>query len=135
MRFNVRQETSDTMPYPKDANGDVFRRMEKHGFNFDIEHVVDFHAVFATEEEADRIDKMFVEDRKAGKQLENIETRPHEVGGMCLDLAVRMIVTYNSVCEFEDLLAARVASVEGYLDGWGVMQKHKGEQDATSNGG
>lgn len=124
------------MPYPNDANGDVFRRMEKHGFNFEIEHIVDFHAVFATEKEADQIAKMFVEDRNAGKQLVNIETKPHEVGGMCLDLAVRMMVTYNAVCEFEDLLAERVASVEGYIDGWGVLHKHEEEeQSSSSNGG
>lgn len=42
------------MPYPDDLNGDVVRRMEKSGFNFSKEHIVDFHAVFATESEADQ---------------------------------------------------------------------------------
>ena len=58
------------MTYPDDVNGDVFRRMESHGFDFDIEHVVDFHAVMATEEEADRVAKMFLADHGAGQTLE-----------------------------------------------------------------
>ena len=117
------------MNYPDDANGDVFRRMERHGFDFSQEHVVDFHAVMATEEEADKVARMFLADHKAGQKLENIETKPHEVGGMCLDLAKKMIVTYESVAAFEALLAERVSQFEGYLDGWGVMQHDHGEQD------
>jgi hypothetical protein len=33
-----------------------------------------------------------------------------------------MIVTYEDVSRFEETLAERVARVDGYLDGWGVMQ-------------
>ena len=97
--------------------------MEAHGFDFSKEHVVDFHAVMATEEEADKVARMFLADHKAGQKLENIETKPQEVGGMRLDLAKKMIVTYESVTKFESLLAERVSQFEGYLDGWGVMQK------------
>jgi hypothetical protein len=111
------------MTYPDDENGDVFRRMASHGFDFSKEHVVDFHAVMATEEEANKVARMFLADHNAGQKLENIETKPHEVGGMRLDLAKKMIVTYKSVTEFESLLAERVSQFEGYLDGWGVMQE------------
>jgi regulator of RNase E activity RraB len=111
------------MTYPDDKNGDVFRRMERHGFDFSKEHVVDFHAVMATEEEADKVARMFVADHKAGQKLEDIETKPHEVGGMRLDLAKRMILTHESVTAFESLLAERVSQFDGYLDGWGVMQQ------------
>ena len=109
------------MNFPDDDNGDVLRRMQEHGFDFSKEHVVDFHAVLATEEAADKIARMYVEDHKAGNRLENIETKPHEVGGMRLDLAKRMIVTHESVTEFESLLESRVSQFEGYLDGWGVL--------------
>lgn len=68
---------SEVMPYPDDLNGDVFRRMEESGFNFSKEYIVDFHAVFATESEADQIAKMYVADFKAGEQLTNIEARPY----------------------------------------------------------
>ena len=110
------------MKFPDDANGDVFRRMQDHGFDFDSEHVVDFHAVFATEAEADRIARMYVADHRAGDKLSNIETKPYEKGGMELTLSKKMLVTYEAVCSFESKLAERVSQVEGYLDGWGVAQ-------------
>ena len=110
------------MSYTDDANGDVFRRMEGSGFDFTKEHVVDFHAVFATEEEADQIARLYLADHKAGDKLANVETKPHDAGGMELLLSKRMIVTYQAVTDFEMLLSRRVATVEGYLDGWGVLQ-------------
>lgn len=110
------------MQFPDDANGDVFRRMQQHGFDFAVEHVVDFHAVFATEAEADQIARMYVADHKAGDKLSNIETKPYEKGGMELILSKRMHVTYENVTSFESKLAARVSQVDGYLDGWGVGQ-------------
>lgn len=114
------------MTYPDNENGDVFRRMESHGFDFSKEHVVDFHAVMATEEAADKVARMFLADHKAGRKLENIETKPHAVGGMRLDLSKKMMVTYEAVTEFEALLEERVSQFEGYLDGWGVMQENQG---------
>jgi len=111
------------MQYPDDLNGDVFRRMEESGFDFSSEHVVDFHAVFATEEDADRIARMYVADAKAGEKLTNIETRPYPEGGMELTLSKKMLVTYSAVCEFESKFQQRVSQVEGYLDGWGVLQE------------
>jgi len=109
------------MNYPDDTNGDVFRRMEAHGFDFTTEHVVDFHAVFATEEDADRIARMYVADHKTGEKFTNIETKPFEQGGMALTLSKRMLVTYEAVSAFESKLAERVSQVDGYLDGWGVL--------------
>lgn len=110
------------MNYPDDANGAVLRRMEEHGFDFASEHVVDFHAVFATEAEADRIARLYVADHKAGDTLTNIETKPFEKGGMELTLSKKMLVTYEAVSAFEAKLAERVSQVDGYLDGWGVLQ-------------
>jgi hypothetical protein len=111
------------MKYPDDVNGDVFRRMENHGFDFTSEHVVDFHAVFATEAMADQIARMYVADHKAGDRFTNIETKPFDQGGMELTLSKRMLVTYEAVSAFESTLADRVSQVDGYLDGWGVLQQ------------
>jgi Regulator of ribonuclease activity B len=111
------------MEYPEDANGDVFRRMEEHSFDFSIEHIVDFHAVFASEGEADQIALMFVADHDAGDKYVNIETKPYDEGGMELTLSKNMLVTYKAIYQLEKLLSERVSSVEGYLDGWGVLQE------------
>ena len=111
------------MSYPDDANGDVFRRMEADQFDFDQEHVVDFFAILENEADADYVAMQFVADHEAGDEYATIETRPHDEGGTELTLSKRMLVTYTAVCAMEDLLATRVAEVEGYLDGWGVMQE------------
>ncbi len=111
------------MNYPKDVNGDVFRRMEAHGFDFSMEHVVDFHAVMATEEEADQIARQYLADHKAGDRLTNIETKPHPKGGMEVHLAKKMLVTYETVTRFEGTLGERVSKLNGYLAGWGVLQE------------
>jgi len=108
------------MEYPDDDIGDVFRRMEASNFDFSKEHVVDFYAVFSTEEEADKIARMFVADECT---YENIETRPYDEGGMELEISKKMLVTYDSVSKLEELLASRVALVTGYMDGWGVLQE------------
>lgn len=109
------------MTYPDDANGDVFRRLESHGFDFSSEHVLDFHAVFATEAMADQIAQMYLTDHKACGNFTNIETKPFTQGGMELILSKRMLVSYEAVTAFESTLAERVALVDGYLDGWGVL--------------
>jgi len=111
------------MTYPEDANGDVFRRLEAHGFDFATEHVVDFHAVFATEAMADQVAQMYLADHKHNGKFANIETKPFPEGGMELTVSKRMIVSYEEVTAFESTLADRVALVDGYLDGWGVLQQ------------
>lgn len=107
--------------YPEDTNGDVFRRLEEQNFDFSKKHNVEFFAVFATEEEADQIAKQYVEDWNSGTNFINIETRPHEVGGMELELVIEMEVTYENIVAFENKLEERVSKVEGYLDGWGLF--------------
>jgi hypothetical protein len=111
------------MKYPDDINGDVFRRMEENGLDFSVEHVVDFYSVFATEEEADLIARMYLADHKSGDELAKIETKPHAKGGMELTLSKRMLVTYEAVTKFEAELLRRLTRVDGYLDGWGVFQE------------
>lgn len=111
------------MDFPDDENGDVFRRMEAGGVDFTLEHIVNFHAVFATNADADRIALMYVADWKAGESFTNVETVPHDEGGMELTLSKRMLLDHAAVTSFEAKFGERVALVDGYLDGWGVMQE------------
>jgi hypothetical protein len=97
--------------------------MEESGFDFEKEHVVDLHAVFATEKEADQIARLYVADNKAGDKLTNIETKPYPQGGMELTLSKKMFVTYEAVTAYESKLGQWVSLVDGYLDGWGVIQE------------
>jgi hypothetical protein len=110
------------MQFPDDDNGDVLRRMEKHEFDFSREHEIEFFAVFATEEEAKQIGELYLADHQSGEKTTNIETTPNEEGGMALILAKIMFPTHENITSFEEKLAERVSTVEGYLDGWGVLQ-------------
>jgi len=107
--------------YPDDVNGDVFRRLEEDNFDFSIEYPVDFYAIYATEEEADLVARQYAKDWKGGQKFKNIETRPSDKGGMELELVPIMKVTYKNVLAFEKKLAERTSKVNGYLDGWGVL--------------
>lgn len=42
---------------------------------------------------------------------------------MELMLVKSMLVTHESVSAFESRLAERVSQHDGYMDGWGVLQK------------
>ncbi len=107
--------------YPDDVNGDVFRRLEEDSFDFSIKHAVDFYAIYATEEEADLIARQYAKDWKNGQQFKNIETRPSDKGGMELELVPIMMITYENIVAFENKLTERTSKVNGYLDGWGVL--------------
>ena len=107
--------------YPDNANGDLFRKLESENFDFANEYSIEFFAVFATEEEAEKVGYMYVDDKKNGVNMKNIETRPYDKGGMELELVVVMKPTYENVVAFERKLQERVSTVEGYLDGWGFL--------------
>ena len=111
------------MQFPQDVNGDVFRRMQKSGFDFSKPHDVEFFAVFRTEGEADAVAKQYLADHKAGQHLVNIETRPASEGGMELLLVKNMLLTYEGIVDFERKLEERVSACDAYLDGWGVLQE------------
>jgi len=111
------------MLYPNDANGDVFRRLEAHGFDFGKPHSVEFHAVLPNEEAADRVAETYVADHQAGEKFDNIETKPGRTGGMALTVVKPMHVTYDNVSQFESKFRERVSKQGGHLDGWGVMQE------------
>jgi hypothetical protein len=111
------------MQYPNDLNGDVFRRMEAHGFDFKVPHDVEFFAIFPTEELADEVATLYLEEHRAGETMKKIRTKPGRDGGMELVLVKPMLVTYENVDRFESELGNRVAARGGYLDGWGVLQE------------
>lgn len=64
------------MEYPRDATGDVFRRLEAHGFDFNTPHDVEFFAILPTEEAADEVAKLYVADHKAGDELPKSKPGP-----------------------------------------------------------
>lgn len=111
------------MTFPNDENGDVLKRMLDSGFDFSKPYSVEFFAVLSTEEEADMIAQQYLAEHRNGDKLDNIETEPHEIGGMELILAKTMYLTPENITDFEAKLRKRVSEHKGYLDGWGVLQE------------
>lgn len=111
------------MAYPDTASGDVFRRLEAHGFDFSVPHEVEFFVLFPDEQCADAVAKKYVVEHKEGKRLAKVETRSGRQGGMELIIAKEMFVTYDNVTQFEAELGKRAAAFGGRLDGWGVLQE------------
>ena len=111
------------MEYPAGATGDVFRRLQARGFDFGREHIVDFYAVFPTEDAADSVAKQYFSDHKSGDLYANIETKPADESGMQLTVSKSMRVTYENVRAFEGEFEIRVGAHAGHVEGWGVLQE------------
>lgn len=107
--------------YPDDEIGIVLSRLDEQGFDFSVHHPVEFFVVLTTEEDAERIGEMYVDDHNSGDEMDNIETRPHESGGMELELVKVMQITHENISGFQETLRQRVSQVDGFLDGWGLV--------------
>jgi hypothetical protein len=94
--------------------------METSAFDFSRAHEVD---LFPTMREANVVAKQFIADHNAGQPLVSVKSGPSDKGGAELMVLKSMLVTYENVTSFENLLAQRVAQHDGYLDGSGVRQE------------
>lgn len=111
------------MIFPDDVDGDVFRRMQASGFDFSVPHPVEFFAVFADAEAANRVAEQYIEEhQRGGDQLAHVRTTGRENGETELFIAKTMTVTYEAVTAFEARLTERAAQNGGRPDGWGVLQ-------------
>jgi regulator of RNase E activity RraB len=113
----------DNMEQAIAENAEVIARMIADGMDLSVPYPVEYVAVFPTEEAADKVALMFVDDVKSGEKYSNIETMPGEKGGMELLVVKQMLVTAEGIAEFELLLEQRAEQYGGYADGWGVMQE------------
>lgn len=115
------------MHFPDDQNGEVLQEMKESGFDFTQDHLVDFFAVFHNEADADKVAKVFLAKLEGGEPFLKIETRPYTDGdeksdGIELQISKVMLVTYESITEFEVQFRKLAEANNGYTDGWGVMQ-------------
>jgi len=124
------------MQFPNDETGDILNEMAKAGFDFSEEYVVDFFALFHTEQDADAVAKLFMKRIENDEPFVKVETRKYDHGGdasIAIELQVSkvMSVDHQSISEFE-LEYKRIAEKhKGYSDGWGVFMgdEEEGEDD------
>ena len=110
------------MNWPKDVDGDVLRRLESDGFNFNIEHTVDFNIDF-------EIWPLSIEAIKAfeswypgcefidpdEEDIKNGETTGY------IQFTITNKLTYNLVIEIQEEATQKAEKYGGWCESWGVV--------------
>ena len=111
--------------YPTDADGDVLRRLEAAGFNFEKEHKVDFNVDFLA----------WPPSSAALRELEGrfgaVEIYPPEddYSGYVL-IQVRSHLTYDFVISVQNEASRLVEKYGGRCESWGVAHEPGRNVDA-----
>lgn len=121
------------MTFPNDETGQTLQELAESGFDFSEQYVVDFYALFHSEEDADKVAQLFVK-RIENEPFVKVETRNYEHGGdasIAIELQVSKVmdVEHAAISEFE-LEYKRIAEKHGgYSDGWGVFMGDEEEPE------
>lgn len=101
--------------WPDDADGDVMRRLEASGFEFEAEHTIDFNIDFGTWPPAQE----FIEQLKA--TYPNIETNALEDGAGEVRFIVEAKLSYELVMFVQESVSAIAKPYGGQCESWGVL--------------
>ena len=105
------------MDWPNDVDGDVFRRMEHHDFDFSKYHAIDFNVDFkAWPPMPEALE--FIRKRYPGATVHE----PDGDGVGYVQFQVHALVTYDLVMQIQREMSALVADFGGRCESWGVMQ-------------
>lgn len=105
------------MSWPEHADGDVFRRLEARGFDFEREHVVDYNVDFGSWPPPQvAVDLL----RAAFADLSIVE--PHHDFGGYVQFRERARLSYPRVIEVQEFVTAAMAPYGGVCESWGVVQ-------------
>ncbi|WP_018608494.1 ribonuclease E inhibitor RraB [Uliginosibacterium gangwonense] len=105
------------MNWPDDADGDVFRRLLKHGFNFSKSYIVNYNVDFDTwPPSRSALDLL----RSMYGTLEIFEQEEGSAG--YVQFQIHGPVTYESVTTMQLQTSSRMAPYGGICESWGVLQ-------------
>jgi hypothetical protein len=104
--------------WPADVDGDVFRRLQESGFDFEAEHVVDFNIDVQDWPPAPAL----VGELK--RRYPNVKQMPpdDESRGY-IQIQLRSRVTYDFVMSIQREITALAHPFGGVCESWGVMQE------------
>lgn len=104
--------------WPQNADGDVFRRLEKSGFNFDVPYSIDFNIdLNAWPPSAELLNIL----RKQYSTLKIFE--PDAVGSGYVQFVIEAKLTYELVMFVQGSVSELAAPYGGICESWGVMQE------------
>ena len=106
------------MSWPNDADGDVFRRLEGHAFDFSITHSIDFNVDFEVWPPPE--DAITWLKRQYGQVGIH---EPEESFGGYVDFQIEAKLTYELVMFTQTEVSAAMAKHQGICESWGVAQQ------------
>ena len=110
------------MTWPNDIDGDVFRRLEAHGFDFSIEHEIDINIDFdswpLSNNTVDAINELypgcnFIEPDE--EDIENGDTNGY------VQFYITEKLTYELIVKMQKEATNKVKQYGGWCDSWGVV--------------
>ncbi|MBV2132871.1 ribonuclease E inhibitor RraB [Pseudomonas sp. MAP12] len=105
------------MQFPNDENGDVLRRMQNSGFDFNKEHVFDYYHTFESRTSAEQFAAML-----HGHKI-HAEVQPNKKNLWDVVVKIMHAPTHSEITEWESDLEVVANKFGGLKDGWGVMQE------------
>jgi hypothetical protein len=104
--------------WPNDADGDVFRRLEAHGFDFDKPHTVDYNVDFASWPPNPEALEFLRAQYGVVKVYE-----PDENGDGYVQFRVMGAVSYEGVTGVQRRTTLAMRRYGGVCESWGVLQE------------
>ena len=112
------------MKWPDDVDGDVFRRLEENGFDFDKEVETDFNIDFdhwpLSEKEKAFVTKLYPNSEFFDPEPEDIE-EGYTTGYAQFYITGKL--TYELVMEVQEKVTNEMKDIGGRCDSWGVLQE------------
>lgn len=105
---------SDNAMWPNDADGDVFRNLQKNGFDFSKEYVVDFNVDFESWPPAEDL-SAYIQKGFPGAVVEWIDDHGYIV------VKIKTLLTYEFVVFAQKKLSDIAQAHGGCCESWGVM--------------
>lgn len=107
------------MSWPDDADGDVFRHLESHGFDYTKEYDIDFNVDFDVwpppKEAVDLLESKY-------PNIEVVHPEGDEENGYLI-FSIRAKVSYELVTSTQAQVTRSVQQYGGWCESWGVMQE------------
>ena len=104
------------MSWPDDADGDVFRRLSSHGFDFDRPWLIDFNVDFdGWPPSAEALSRLMREFPSV------VVFEPSEEGDGYVQFQIHAQVTYALVTRIQAEVSEWMAPYGGACESWGVL--------------
>lgn len=112
------------MNWPDDVDGDVLRRMESSGFDFNKEHEIDFNIDFdhwpLSDEEKNIITNLYPNCEFVDPEPEDIE-EGDDLG--YAQFVIKDKITYELVMDVQEKVTNNMKEIGGWCESWGVLQE------------